>query len=264
MNSIFDVKNENHLKYPMIMSLFERREGMEYIEAIFIIENIPGVINKISDVLQAYKVNILEGFHTVVKGNRMIWAIFIEAPPSTPHEEMFKKIGAIKELIDIKYVSLRKTDYFDRFFFPITIWESRVIVLTQEGFHGLKSQIVDLLGTGGESILLNQGAVIGRTICRNIPEEITSPEEKLEFIVNLLRGTGWGLVEFRGVNGEEGTGEVIVRENVEADPQYGGRCQLIRGVLRSILREILKNAKINLVETACIGWGDDFCVFELV
>lgn len=248
----------------MIMSLFEKREDREYFEAMFTVENMPGVLHNISEVIGAHNVNILSGFHTLIEELGGVWVVFLEVPPSTPYEELFKEIGTINGVTDVRYVKLRKADYFDRFFFPPTIAGNRFVIITQEAFNSIKSQLVDILGTGGETILFNEGAIVGRTIYEIIPEALTSAERRLEFIENLLRATGWGLVEFNQISIERRSGEVHVKSNVEADGKYRGRCHFMRGVLTSILRGILNDSAMNLIETACIGQGCECCVFKLV
>lgn len=260
-----DVKRDQKLwKNPVIMSLFDKREDKEYFEAMFIVENMPGVLHNISEVIGAHNVNILSGFHSLIEELGGVWVVFLEMTASTPYEELFKEIEMVSGVTDVKYVKLRKADYFDSFFFPLAIPGTRVIIITQEAFNRIKSQLVDILGTGGETILFSEGAAVGRTIYEFIPEALTSAERKLEFIENLLRATGWGLVEFNQINIARRSGEIHVKDNMEADVKYGGRCHFMRGALTSILRGVLNDSAMNLIETACIGQGDERCVFKLV
>jgi len=265
MYNKLDVKKDQKFwKNPMLMTLFEKRGDMEYFEVMILIEDVIGVMHNISKVIKTFNVNIRSGFHNIVEEIGDVWVVFLEMPPSTPHEELFNEVRRTKGVIDLKYVRLTKDDYFDSFFFPIFVGTKRVSIIPEEAFREIKSQLVEVLGTGGQTILYREGTLVGHNFYEYIPEELASVEAKLKFIVDLIRAIGWGLVEFVQISPERRSGEVHVEGNTEADVKYAGLCHFTRGALTSILREIFNDPSINLIETACIGKGDECCVFKLV
>jgi predicted hydrocarbon binding protein len=250
---------------PLIMNLIsQKRPDKDYFELFFQVKNVRGVLANISDAIASSGMNILSGFHSAIKGIEGGWTLFLEVPTSTSVEPLINKVRSISGVCDIKYNKLGKSEFFDCYFFPLTMADSRVVILTGEAFAKIKNQLLSILGTGGESILFLNGMDVGRTIYKSIPQELSSIEEKLSYTSDLLRITGWGVVEFRKIDIGKNVGEIRVENNAEVSDKYPLRCHFIRGIVTSILREAFDKESINLKETRCIGNGGEFCQFELV
>ncbi|MBS7630031.1 hypothetical protein KEJ47_00400 [Candidatus Bathyarchaeota archaeon] len=258
------MKEKVYCKNPVLMNLLDRREDGSYFEFLIVLENVPGAIAKVSSTISSFNANIWSGFHATIDELGGAWAFFLEAPPSVSVDSLVKKIEALKEVKELRFRKLDKTEYFDVFFFPLCIGGNRVIILTHEAFQDIKQHLIELLGTGGESILFNEGLKVGNTILRNIPATLKINNEKLNFLKDFLRATGWGIIEYQELNPLRKTGEIYMCNHIEIGPKYSKRCHFIRGILTSFLRAIFDDEGLSLVETECIGAGASKCVFKLV
>ncbi|MFP3951999.1 MAG: hypothetical protein ACLFVP_07690 [Candidatus Bathyarchaeia archaeon] len=243
-----------------------KKEDKEYLELVVFFDNKPGMIKKVSDVLTALNANILEGFHDVID-NRGVWGTFLEMEPSTPYEEEIESAIKIPGVQDIKYHKLKKSEYFERFFFPLGMERLRLLVLTQSAFQRMTKGIVNTFGSGGEALIYNEGkalAVDMEESLGDILETLESPKERLEFVSCVLRATGWGIMDFEGLNLEEGVGFIDVKENAETIEGYSKQCHFTRGMLTQVLRTIIKDPELELRETRCIGNGAPSCRYSII
>lgn len=251
-------------KNPVLMNLLEKREDGVYYELLVGLENIPGAISKVSSTISFFKANIWSGFHATIEDVGGAWVFFLEVSPPASIDGILEKLKGLKEVREVKFRRLEKTDYFDVFFFPLCIGEKRIIILTNDAFISIKQHLIELLDTGGESILFNEGMEAGDTILKSLPQSLKTCNEKLNYLKDFTRATGWGILEYRELNALRRTGEIHLYNNVEADPRYHGRCHFSRGILTSFIRHIFEDDRLNLVEIECIGSGAPKCVFKLV
>ena len=263
MSSLECEKEWPFLKNPTIMDFFEKREGMKHFEVLIGLDNLPGMLARVSSVIASFNVNIMSGFHNNIPDYGGAWTVFIEVPPAVPHDELIAKLRAIEGVREVRVKCLERIDFLDEFFFPLTMIKKRILILGQDAFMNLKSQLIAMLGTGGEFILYNEGKGIGESMIEGIPRILSSYEEKLEYIKDLFRALGWGLLEFNGINLEKKAGTIVMKDNFEASSKYAGHCHMTRGALNAIIKGVFDRPDIDLLETACKGLGDPACVFKL-
>jgi predicted hydrocarbon binding protein/predicted amino acid-binding ACT domain protein len=256
-------KDEPYLKNPTIMTFFEKREGSKYFEVFIGVDNVPGMIAKVSSVIASFNVNIMSGFHSAIPDYGGAWAIFLEVPQEVAQEELLAKLRLIGGVKEVRVKCLEHIDFFDEFFFPLMMGRERILMVAQGAFMNLKGQLIDFLGTGGEFILFNEGKGIGESFIAGAPPILKTYLEKLEYIKDLFRASGWGLLEFQGIEIEKKSGTIILKDNFEASSKYAGHCHLTRGSLTTIVRRVFNKPDIELVEIACKGLGDPACIFKL-
>jgi len=258
------MKEKTYYKNPVLMNLLDKREDGSYFEFLISLENIPGAIGKVSSAISSFKANIWAGFHGTIDELGGAWAFFLEVPQSVSIDSIVKKIEGLKEVKELRFRKLDKTEYFDVFFFPIFLGGNRAVMLTHEAFHNIKQHLIELLGTGGDSILFNEGVSVGNAILKNLPASLETINEKLAFLKDLIRATGWGVIEYQKLNPLRKTGEIYVYDSIEIIPKYSKRCHFMRGILTSFLRNLFNDERLSLVETECIGAGDSKCIFKFV
>ena len=212
-------------------------------------------------------INILTGMHTQSK-DEAIWLLFIEVPESISIEKTLKDVSSMDVVSELKYKKMGNVDKFDKFLFPLYIFDSRMFVLTDYMFYGLKKAVIDVLKTGGEVIVYRQGLISGEIITSRLrdrfKEDLTSIEDVLRFAENAFRAFGWGIIEFQSINPKAKTGSIIVKESIEYSESSKIKCHFIRGFITGMLRRIFNDEKINLIEVKCASEGDPYCEFRFM
>lgn len=248
---------------PILMDLLNRkRKDKLYLEVVFVLEKEVDVLKDFMVGLGSYDIRIVEGFHDSI-GDKVVWATFLEVEPDFPYEEVIESAREIQGVSDIKFSLLDRADYFEKFFFPLGTEELRLIVLPRNAFLKMTKGIVNTFGTGGASIIFNEGIELGNYIFEMIPDELEEMKEKMNFISNLLKATGWGILDFNGLEVENKTGVVSMRDNAEAMKEHPLQCHFTRGFTTQILRRLLGNSEINMEEIRCEAEGEKSCCFMI-
>ncbi|MBD3206243.1 hypothetical protein GF319_07860 [Candidatus Bathyarchaeota archaeon] len=249
---------------PILMDLLDRKKlGKKYFEIVVTLENTVETMKDFLEELGSYNVRVIEGFYDSI-GDEIVWATFLEVESDFPIKEVIESAGELQGILDIKYCSIEKADYFEKFFFPLGRSDIRLLVLPQKAFRGMSQEIVETFGTGGASIVFNEGLELGNYIIGMIPDELEENDEKMMFIKNLLMATGWGILDFNGLNVKEISGLVSIKENAEASKEHPHECHFTRGVITQILRLLLEQPDISIKEFKCQGEGEESCCFMLI
>src|SRR3989304_3855773 len=126
MSSLECEKEWPFLKNPTIMDFFEKREGMKHFEVLIGLDNLPGMLARVSSVIASFNVNIMSGFHNSIPDYGGAWTVFIEVPPAVPHDELIAKLRAIEGVREVRVKCLERIDFLDEFFFPLTMIKKRI------------------------------------------------------------------------------------------------------------------------------------------
>jgi predicted hydrocarbon binding protein len=264
----FENQNEpKYLKNQFLMTLERRRPGYRYYELLVFIPNVVGVLSTITKKLAEEKINILNGMHTQVE-DRGIWVSFIEVPESISIEKTMEELSSLGIVSDIKCHQMDRTEKFDKFLFPLSFFDGRIIALTDYMFNSLTTSLIEVLKSGGESILYMQGQTLGESAVNvakeRFKQELTSVEDVLRYIEDAFRAFGWGILAFQSVDPRTKMGSIIVRECMECRRSSKTKCHFIRGVLVGALKKAFENESINLVEVKCMSEGAPYCEFQFV
>ena len=262
-----DLKEQEYLRNPFLLTLGERREGYKYYELLVVVPNVVGVLSTITGKLAEAKVNILTGMHTRI-GEKGVWVSFIEVPDAVSIEKTIKEISSLNVVLELKYQRMDRAERFDKFLFPLSVFDRRMIVLTDYMFYSLKTALIDVLKSGGETILYMQGQSLGEVVINflkeRFKEETASIEDALHLVAEAFRAFGWGIITFQGLGPKTKEGSIIVRECIECRESSKVKCHFIRGMLVGVLRSIFQDETINVTEIKCRSTGDPYCEYQLV
>jgi len=243
--------------------LGERRPGYKYYEIALSMKNEAGVLNSIIAKLVETQVNILTGLHTVI-GEKGEWFTFIEVPESASIEQILGKISNMDVVLNVRYTEMKKADYFDKFLFPLYVYDTRTIILTATTFHAIKKATIDLLKSGGEAIIYLQGLLAGSQVYDQFPRALTSIEDKLLYTENLFRAFGWGLAKFCALDPKAKIGTIRIENSLEAIEPTEIKCHFTRGYLTGLLRKIFQDDSIKIKEVMCRTTGQPHCEYHFL
>jgi len=259
----FFSERSEHMGNPFLAVLGERRPGYKYYEIALSMKNEVGVLNSIIAKLVETQVNILGGLHAVI-GEKGEWFTFIEVPESASIEQILGKISDMDVMLNVRYTEMKRTDYFDKFLFPLYVHDNRTMILTATMFHALKKAITDVLKSGGEAIIYLQGLLAGSQIYDQFPKELTSVEDKLLHTQNLFRAFGWGLAKFYALDPKAKTGAIRIDDSLEATESMETKCHFTRGYLTGLLRKIFQDDSIKIEEVMCRATGEPRCEYHFL
>ncbi|MFQ6080815.1 MAG: V4R domain-containing protein [Candidatus Bathyarchaeia archaeon] len=246
-----------------LMVLGERKSGYKYYEIALSLRNGVGALHSIIAKLAEAQINILAGLHTGI-GEKVEWFSFIEVPESASIEQILGKISDMDVVLNVRYTEMKRTDYFDRFQFPLYVRDDRIMILTATTFHALKKAITDVLQSGGEAIIYLQGLLAGSQIYDQYPKELTSIEDKLLYTENLFRAFGWGLAKFYALDPKAKTGTIRIENSLEATESMEIKCHFMRGYLTGLLRKIFQDDSIKIKEVMCRATGEPHCEYHFL
>jgi predicted hydrocarbon binding protein len=241
----------------------ERRSGYKYYEIALSLRNEAEVLHSVIAKLAEAQINILAGLHTGI-GGKVEWFSFIEVPESESMEQILGKISDMDAVLNVRYTEMKRTDYFDKFLFPLYVHDDRTMILTATTFHALRKAIIDILKSGGEAIIYLQGLLAGSQIYDQFPKELTSIEEKLLHTENLFRAFGWGLAKFYALDPKAKTGIIRIDNSLEAMESMEIKCHFTRGYLTGLLRKIFQDNSIKIREVMCRAAGEPHCEYRFL
>ena len=271
MNDVKDkspnLREERYVANPFLMTIEKFKSGYKYYETLMLMKNVVGALNKITGRLAESGINILAGMHAQYK-DEVLWLSFLEVPEDVSVEKALKEISSMDVVTHLRYERLDKTDRFDKFMFPLKVFDRRMVILTDYMFYGFRKAVIDVLKSGGEVIIYRQGLTSGEILASRLKErfkeELKTVEDTLRFTENAFRAFGWGIVEFRSIDPKIKTGSIIVKESMECFERSDIKCHFMRGVLTGVLRKIFDDENINLMEYRCSSRGDPYCEYRFV
>jgi len=229
-----------------------------------LLENIPGVLEKVSRVFASYGINILKAIITTdEKGaDALFFCDLTDA--SITEDELLKKLKKLRETKEVKLIKpIIKGLLIDNIHFPITISGERYILLKENSFRELVKGMRDELGTAAEAFLYYTGKKIGEELWRDLDMYTEDIEEKLEIFKSLFKNNGLGIIEF-DVTTEASIARVY--ESLECKQGIGSKepySHLIRGILGGLFKKIYLH-EVKVEEVKCIAIGDEYCEFNII
>lgn len=251
-----------HMRNPFLMVSEERRSGYKYYEIALSLRNGVRALHSVIAKLVEAQVNILASLLAIGKLGE--WFSFIEVPESASIEQILEKISDMDVVLNVRHTEIKRTDYFDKFLFPLYVHDDRIMIMTATMFHALKKAITDVLKSGGEAIIYLQGLLAGSQIYDQFPKELTSIEDKLLYTENLLRAFGWGLAKFQALDPKAKTGTIRIDNSVEATESMETKCHFTRGYLTGLFRKIFQDDSIKIKEVMCRATGEPHCEYHFL
>ena len=262
-----NLKKSEYLRNRFLIILEERRPGYTYYELLVFLSNVVGALYMVTRKLAEAEINILMGMHTHHK-EEGIWISFIEVPESVSVEKTLEEISSLNVVSGLKYQKMERADIFDKFLFPLSLFDRRMVAITDYMYHSLKKAIMDVLKSGGETMMYMQGQSLGEgainVFKERFREELTSEEDALHLVKDTFRAFGWGIIEFQGINPRAKTGSIIIDESMEYTESSKIKCHFLRGLVTGALRKIFNDETIKLVEVKCKSEGAPYCEFHFV
>ncbi|MDG6956296.1 MAG: hypothetical protein JRN71_06870 [Nitrososphaerota archaeon] len=239
----------------------------KYFHIVIELENVPGALRSVLEVMHGLNLNILGSFTSVDSAARLgVWSGFVE---DSDHSAMDlkRRLGASPVVHDAMVVESNKGFLVDSLHFPVTFnTGTRAVMMGAKSLASMLSSVTERFGSGGNVILYEEGASYGRELGQEYLLRMGADfiMANFEDVVKLYQALGWFKVE--GVKAGPNWEQVVVRvaesfecSGVESKVPHS---HFVRGHLEGMLTSWL-GSPMECKETLCIARGDKACEFVL-
>lgn len=240
----------------------------KYYLATMRIENAPGILGNVANLLAVRGINILEGyFGGISHDNHGVVSFFVESVNPKLDSHWLKEF--IESSVSVSDVAVREGTegfLFDSLNFPLT-WNTgeRAILMRTEGARAMLNAATEANPESGRQSLYAQGFFYGKTSWENLMT-IHRPRTKegLSEVLQVYSAAGWGRPELVHLDIGKMQALVRLRDGFECPDQRTGACEchFTRGHLAGSFSSFF-GADVNCTETKCLSKNGDYCEFEL-
>ena len=232
------------------------------------LENKPGALGNLANLLGIRGINILEGFFGgMTYSQKANASFFIESTNQQIDEGWIKDFLASSVYVsDVEVRAPVEGFLSDSLNFPLT-WNNgdRAILMRVEGLRVMLDAVKSSYADTGEAEIYRMGFSYGRAAWENMMG-ILRPKTK-EGLAEMLRiytATGWGRIELLDLDPKRLHARVKLQDGFESEGLATGKpeCFFIGGHLAGALSGYF-GADVRVHETKCISRGDSHCEFEV-
>jgi len=233
------------------------------------LENKPGALGNLANMLAIRGINILEGFFggisTGTKGNA---GFFLESTNARMDESWLKDfLSGSVYVSDVEVKSGVEGFLTDSLNYPIT-WNNgdRAVLMRIEGLRVMLDAVKASKGGAGEAAIYQQGFSFGKAAWDNLIQ-VHRPvsKEGLAEMLRIYTATGWGRTELTDLNVPQVQARVRMSECFESVGLNTGKaeCYFVGGHLAGAFTGYF-GVYVRAQETKCVSKGDSQCEFEIL
>ena len=232
------------------------------------IENKPGALGNLANLLGIRGINILEGFFGgMTYSEKANVSFFLESTNQQVDERWLKDFLASSVYVsDVEVRAPVEGFLTDSLNFPMT-WNNgdRAVLMRVEGFRVMLDTVKSAYPDRGEAEIYRLGFSYGRAAWENLMT-IHRPKtrEGLGEMLKIYASTGWGRLELLDLNSNRLSAKVKLEDGFESVDLSTGKpeCFFIGGHLAGAFSSYF-GADLRAQETKCVAQGDSHCEFAI-
>jgi predicted hydrocarbon binding protein len=232
------------------------------------LENKPGALGNLANLLGIRGVNILEGFFGGMSyGSKANVSFFLESTNLQLDEGWLKDFLAASVYVsDVEVKTGIEGFLCDSINFPIT-WNTgdRAVLMRVEGLRAMLDAVKSSDQFAGEASIYAQGFAHGKASWENVfGVHRPKTKEALAEMLKIYVATGWGRLELSEVNPAHKTARVKLTDGFECVGVSTGKPEshFISGHLAGAFSAYF-GGDVKAVEKKCMAKGDSYCEFEI-
>lgn len=241
------------------------KKGKKFLQIVVRISSAPGSLKPVVDLL-AKKVSMVGITAYTLDDGTAIFSAIAEAlsPGETPSnlEKAIRGSGAVK---DVEVHEGQDGLLVDTFHTGLVVAGKEYLLMRRDGFNRVVDRMIGLFGSGGDTLLYEEGKAMGMDNAMSLSEELGSELDLAlwPYLLKILTAYGWGTLEFEpGLTVAEGAIRVSnCMECADASKVRTG-CNFLRGYLEGGV-EAATGVPFKSEEVECTLRGDKECVFHL-
>lgn len=231
------------------------------------IKDVPGSLSGVLDAIREH-VNLVASVSYSLGDGMAIWSGFATALSKSETEADLKKLVATSRLVEESEVTANEDGLLvDNFHSGLEIEPGEdFILLPSKGLSHTYDHLTEILGSGGDTILYDEGFNMGKINSHYFINlmGLDLTRQKFTQLAVLYRALGWGRAEIR-IDSSGAAFSVRLDDCFECSARRTVRqnCSFVRGHLAGTLSTVFET-QLESSETRCRFRGDPFCEFALV
>lgn len=239
----------------------------KYFQIVIELENVPGALHNVLDVMLELRLNVLGSFSSVESAARVgVWSGFVEDNDHSAGE-LKRKLSSSAYVHDVMVVESSRGFLVDGIHFPLAFnTGTRAVMMTAKALAKMLGAVRTRYGSGGNFILYEEGRSYGKDIAGEYLVKLGADfvVSNIAEVLKLYQALGWFRVE--GVKADVKGGNVTIRA-LDSFECVGGEArvplsQFVRGHLEGALTTWL-GREMECEEKHCIATGEKYCEFVL-
>jgi predicted hydrocarbon binding protein len=248
--------------------VYKYDRAKRYFLVSFHLENKPGALGNLTNLLGIRDINILEGFFGGMShGPSATVSFFVESSNKIMDAKWLKEFLQTSVYVsDVEVKQAVDGILTDSLNFPLT-WNNgdRAILMRTEGLRNLLEAVKSTDTATGEASLYSLGFTYGRASWESLLSSFrpTSKDAMAE-LLGVYSATGWGRPELTDFDMGKRKAKLKLRENFECEGVSTGApaSNFVRGHISGAFSALF-GGYVRAVEKKCTSKGDDFCEFEV-
>ena len=239
--------------------------GKRLVHIVARISNQPGSLSEILELLASRVDLIGTSTYLTNEGNAIFSGFAVVLSPGDKPNDLKKLVQSSPKTIEARVDEGQDGVLVDSFHLGIGIGGRSFMRFRREGLSKVFDKVVEMLESGGETLLHEEGSALGKdnakTVIKLIGAEMAV--EKTQDLRLVLRAMGWGMISVPEVD-PDARGVVQVKDCFECGGGSKVRqgCHFFRGYLEGY-GSTLYGLDVGSEETKCILRGDAVCEFVL-
>ncbi|MDG6909432.1 MAG: hypothetical protein JRN08_03595 [Nitrososphaerota archaeon] len=257
---IASLRGVKHRLFPFYYS-----PGKKLYHVVVKLSDSPGSYSSILDLLST-RVNLIGTSTYSLSDGAAIFSGFAEAlSPKETREGIERLIRGSKAAIEVKVNEGKEGVLIDTLHTGFTVEGEDFVLMRREGLGEMFDRVTKILGSGGDALLYEQGAAMGRSAVETLTGRLGARvvESNLSAVYRVMSAQGLG--EIRGEMGpKDGSFLMTVRDCFEcSEGAPRGGCNFMRGYFVGAAEGIFRR-KYAAQEVKCVLKGYSHCEFTLV
>ncbi len=261
------VRRRNNGRHKLILPRMIKVNGKRIVWFSILMDNVPGMLEKVTDVFARYKANILWGMlHAAEKPDEAWWCFYTDLT----NLNLQRIVEEVEGIPGVKYVFQGEDSFgnymFDFYHTKITMNSEYLLIFRRKWLINLFEGIYRW-GSGGQVFVYTLGLKGGEESYPYWRKVLGIDRAELtDAAIAILVMMGWISHGSATVDIDKGEAVVKLYGNFECEPFKNElkepRSQFIRGVINGFFSSMFK-AECETVETKCIAKGDPYCEFQV-
>lgn len=229
----------------------------------------PGALASITSILSNSGITALGGFISMSPDSYTgVWGFFAESEKGVRASQLKKFIDSSPYVTGSNVVEGTEEGLVvDTIHFPLKLNSGETMILARkEVFSDMFKRLGEIFGTGGETIVFEEGEATGESDARRLIEVFGKDlaQQSIPELSNLYLTLGWGRPELVRFNAIPFSATLRLYDSFECEGQKSTKphSYFIRGHMTGLINTIFQK-KVNCIETKCSALGDTFCEFVL-
>jgi predicted hydrocarbon binding protein len=231
-------------------------------------KNDPSTLASITSLLSTEGITCLSGFISMNAGtNSGVWGFFAETEGDVKASQLKKLIESSPYVTGSVVLEGNEGLIVDSVHFPLKLNSGETMILARkEVFSDMFKRLGEIFGTGGETIVFEEGEAMGESDGRRLID-VFGREVALQNIPelsNLYLTLGWGRPELVKFHGIPFSATIRIHDSFECAGQKSTKphSYFVRGHMTGLINTLFQK-KVTCIESKCAALGDPYCEFIL-